>query len=131
MDDITHETSVSRGRRFESLAADALCARGYHVLGRNVRHGHKEVDLVVQGPDGVVAFVEVKGRTRPGWGHPLDTIGPRKRRDVEAVARWWVATAPGAVGYRFDAVAVEATGDPDRPWRILHVPDAWRPGGIA
>ncbi|MEJ2540699.1 MAG: YraN family protein [Gemmatimonadota bacterium] len=127
MDDITGDTAVARGRRFEALAAEALVLKGYRVLARNVRHGPREVDLVVEEPGGTVAFVEVKGRTRSGWGHPLERIHRKKRRDVEAVARWWIRTAPPATGYRFDAVAVEATGDPQRPWRILHLPDAWRP----
>jgi putative endonuclease len=127
MDDITGESAVARGRRFETLAAEALEGQGYRVLARNVRHGHREVDLVVEGAGGVVAFVEVKGRTGSQWGHPLESIHRRKRRDVEAVARWWIRTAPPASGYRFDAVAVEPTGDPARPWRILHLTDAWRP----
>jgi len=127
VDDITGESAVVRGRRFETLAAEALEGQGYRVLARNVRHGPREVDLVVEAPGGVVAFVEVKGRTRTNWGHPLEAIHRRKRRDVEAVARWWIRTAPPAVGYRFDAVAVEPTGDSSRPWRILHLTDAWRP----
>ena len=128
MDDITGETTVARGRRFEALAAEALEGRGYRVLARTVRHGPRDLDLVVEGPEGVVAFVEVKGRTGSCWGHPLESIHRRKRRDVEAVARWWIRTAPPAPGYRFDAVAVEPTGEPSRPWRILHLADAWRPG---
>jgi putative endonuclease len=127
VDDITGDTAVARGRRFEALAAEALEAQGYRVLARNVRHGSRELDLVVEGPGGVVAFVEVKGRTGLSWGHPLESIDRRKRRDVETVARWWMRTAPAARGYRFDAVAVEPTGDPSRPWRILHLADAWRP----
>jgi putative endonuclease len=127
VDDITGETAVARGRRFEELAAEALERLGYRVLARNVRHGPLEMDLVVEAPGGVVAFVEVKGRTGLAWGHPLETIHWKKRRDVERVARWWMRTAPPARGYRFDAVAVEPTGNPLRPWRILHLADAWRP----
>ena len=81
MDDITGETTVARGRRFEALAAEALEGQGYRVLARNVRHGHRELDLVVQGRGGVVAFVEVKGRAGLSWGHPLEAIHRRKRRD--------------------------------------------------
>lgn len=118
-----------RGRRFEALAARFLTARGYRILERNVRFGRKEVDLVVA-RDGVVAFVEVKGRSGAGAGHPLEAITPAKRREVEAVARWWIRSHPPAPGgYRFDAVAVLPHPRKRAGWRVEHVEDAWRPGG--
>lgn len=112
------------GRRGEALAAALLERRGWIVLARNFRVGHKEVDLVVRRGD-VVAFVEVKTRGGRGYGHPLEAITTAKRREIEHVARAWVARY-GAVGltYRFDAVAVldPGAGDPS----LEHVPDAWR-----
>ena len=118
---------MARGRRFEDAAAAWLSERGYRVLGRNVRFGHKEVDLVVE-RDGIVAFVEVKGRCGLRAGHPLEAVTRGKRREVEAVARWWIRTHQRAIAYRFDAVAVEARDDDPSGWKIAHVPDAWRPG---
>lgn len=114
------------GRRFEGVAARHLEARGWRVLARNVRWRRKEIDLVARRGN-VVAFVEVKGRSGPECGHPLEAVTPRKRREVEAVARWWVQRhgAEGLV-YRFDAVAVE-TGTDGR-LRVDHVEDAWRAG---
>jgi putative endonuclease len=121
------ESTVARGRRFEDAAADHLVRAGYRILARNLRHGHGEVDLVAE-RDGVVAFVEVKGRTGRGCGHPLEAITGRKRREVEAVARWWARENRPAQGYRFDAIAVETAGQNGDTWCITHVPDAWRPG---
>ncbi len=112
------------GQAFEGVAARHLERRGWQVLDRNVRWRRKEVDLVVR-RGAVVAFVEVKGRRGNGFGHPLDAITARKRREIESVAHWWVERhgAPGLV-YRFDAVAVEE--DPDGRLRVEHVEDAWR-----
>lgn len=124
------ESRVARGRRFETVAAAYLRERGYLILGRNVRFGRGEVDLVVRDPDGVVAFVEVKGRTSLEWGHPLEAIHRKKRREVEAVARWWIRTREPAPGYRFDAVAVDASGAPGAPESVTHLRDAWRPGDL-
>lgn len=114
------------GRSFEVVAARHLEARGWHVLDRNVRWRRKEVDLVVR-RDEVVAFVEVKGRRGPEYGHPLTAITARKRREIESVARWWVERhgRPGLV-YRFDAVAVQRGSD--GRLRVEHVEDAWRIG---
>jgi putative endonuclease len=120
---------VALGRRFEAAAARYLREAGYRILAQNLRHGHREVDLVVE-RNGVVAFVEVKGRTGDGCGHPLEAVTHRKRREVEAVARWWIRQRPPALGYRFDAVSVEARGLDGRTWGITHLPDAWRPGDL-
>ncbi len=112
------------GRWGEDLAARHLAAHGWTILQRNWRLGHKEIDLVAS-RRGIVAFVEVKSRSGAGFGHPLDAITPTKRREIERVARAWVARL-GHLGatYRFDAIAVvrDGTGPP----RIEHLKDAWR-----
>jgi len=97
---------------------------GWHIVERNYRFGHREIDLIVRRAD-VIAFVEVKGRRGPDFGHPLEAITRLKRREIERVARQWVARH-GEAGqtYRFDAVAVMIGGD--GAIRVEHAPDAWR-----
>ena len=116
-------TSHDLGRASEFLAAEYLLDRGYRILERNYRVGHKEIDLIAQ-RDRVIAFVEVKARAGAGYGHPLEAITWAKRREISYVARVWIAGhgRPGLL-YRFDAVAIL--------WRnqqaiVEHVPDAWR-----
>jgi putative endonuclease len=96
------------------------------ILNRNYRFGHREIDLIVRRDD-LVAFVEVKTRAGPGYGHPLEAITALKRREVERVARYWLRHHghPGTL-YRFDAVSValRSGGDP----LIEHIPNAWRLG---
>jgi putative endonuclease len=108
----------------EQAAARYLAARGWAVLHRNWRLGHKEIDLVVR-RRGVVAFVEVKSRSGAAFGHPLEAITASKRREIETVARAWIARhgRPGE-SYRFDAIAVVREGG--TPATLLHVEDAWR-----
>lgn len=111
------------GTRGEELAASYLTSRGYRILDRNWRFHHKELDLVVE-RDGMVAFVEVKARDSGGWGHPLDGIGWRKRRDLLAAARGWIVKKGRREwSYRFDAVVVVRDG---HGLRLDHVEDAWR-----
>lgn len=108
----------------EQLAAEFLAERGWVILHRNYRIGHREVDLVAR-CGGVVAFVEVKTRGGTGYGHPLEAITRKKRREIQQVAAAWIETH-GLAGdvYRFDAVAIllPAGGAPV----IEHVEDAWR-----
>ncbi len=112
------------GRAGERIAALCLMERGYRILARNVREGHAEIDLVVRSGR-TVAFVEVKTRAGPEFGHPLEAITRAKRREIERVAAAWIRRAgePGD-DYRFDAVSItwDRPGEP----RVEHLPDAWR-----
>jgi putative endonuclease len=118
-----------RGRLGEDVAAEHLEAKGWTVLDRNWRARRKEVDLVVRKGD-TVAFVEVKARRGAQCGHPLESITPGKRREVEAVAREWLRSRGPELGgvstVRFDAVAVQIR--PGRPPLVEHVPHAWEVG---
>jgi len=112
------------GRRGEALAARWLARNGWTILARNFRVGRKEVDLVAR-RGRVVAFVEVKARAGPGWGHPLEAVTRAKRAEIATVARAWIARH-GRRGdvYRFDAIALYPSGSGG--WRLEHVEDAWR-----
>ena len=112
------------GDRGERMAADFLERGGWTILARNFRIGHREVDLVARLGE-VVAFVEVKTRSGLGFGHPLEAITVRKRREIQRVAAAWIDRhgRPGDV-YRFDAIAVLAAGGGEMD--IEHVEDAWR-----
>jgi putative endonuclease len=94
------------------------------ILHRNYRLGHREIDLVARRGE-VVAFVEVKTRGGMGYGHPLEAITRKKRKEIQTVAAAWIKEfgRPRDV-YRFDAVAIllPAGGQPV----IEHVEDAWR-----
>lgn len=114
------------GRRGEALAARYLEERGWHILARNVRVGHKEIDLIVRRA-GVIAFVEVKTRAGCGYGHPLEAVSRRKRREIERVAAAWLKrTGTRTAVLRFDALSIllEGAGPP----QIEHVENAWRLG---
>lgn len=114
------------GIRGEELAARYLQKLGYKILARNHRLGHREIDLIVSRGD-LVAFVEVKARAGPGYGHPLEAITALKRREIERVARHWKEHRgrPGLI-YRFDAVGVVVRRG-EKPV-IEHIPNAWRVG---
>ena len=108
----------------EDLATRYFEREGWRILARNFRVGHKEIDLVVR-RDELVAFVEVKTRTSAAYGHPLEAITAAKRREIERVARAWVARH-GLRGddYRFDAIAIRCSGD--HAPVLEHVPNAWQ-----
>ena len=86
------------GDRGEQLAARYLADRGWMILHRNYRIGHREIDLVAR-RDEVVAFIEVKTRGGLGYGHPLEAITRKKQREIQLVASAWIEAhgAPGDV----------------------------------
>ena len=111
------------GKRAESLAAALLARRGWTILHRNWRFGHKEIDLIAE-REGTVAFIEVKARSGGGYGHPLEAVTSRKRHELEVAARLWIARhGRSGQSYRFDAVWVLRQGG---ELSVRHVEDAWR-----
>lgn len=112
------------GRRGEDLAAEWLQERGWELLERNFRLGHKEIDIVARRDD-LVAFVEVKTRAGLGWGHPFESITRAQRREIARVATAWIDRhGPRGCLYRFDAIAVLwAAG---REPVVEHLEGAWR-----
>jgi putative endonuclease len=113
------------GDRGEALAARHLVRAGWTILERNFRMGRKEIDLIARRGE-VVAFVEVKTRAGPGYGHPLEAITWKKRREIQQVAAAWIDRYGRPVDvYRFDAVAVQLRG-PEHAPLVEHLEDAWR-----
>ena len=113
-----------RGRIGEDAAAQALAARGYRIIGRNVRLGRGEIDLVCE-HDGDVVFVEVKARHGAAFGTPAEAVTPRKQRALLALAaRYLNRTGRGDRACRFDVVEVWLAGG--RPVRADVLRDAFR-----
>jgi putative endonuclease len=55
-----------------------------------------------------VVVCEVKARSGPGFGDPLEAVGPEKERRVRQAAEAWLALRPelASLEVRFEAVSV-------------------------
>jgi putative endonuclease len=101
------------GRLGERLAARHLERSGYRVIDRNFRSREGELDLVAVNSS-VLVFCEVKalvarGACAHGPTHPLEAVGPAKRRQVRRIARLWIAERrPRSFSsdIRFDTIGV-------------------------
>lgn len=89
------------------MAATYLEAHGYTILARNWRCAQGEIDLVAQGPDGLV-IAEVKTRRGLVAGTPEEGVTPRKAERLRRLAEAYLAEQ-GAddVDIRIDVLAVE------------------------
>jgi putative endonuclease len=110
------------GELGERIAERWLRQRGWRVVQRRFRNGHRDIDLVVE-QDGVVAFVEVKARRGDRFGDPVEAVNWRKQKELGRSARVWIdrhGRAPEA--YRFDVIGVLVSGE---RVRIRHVANAF------
>lgn len=103
-----------RGLLAECVVADFLSAKGMSIVGRNVRVGRLELDIVAREGDTIVV-VEVRTRGAGAWQSGFGSIDLAKARRVrEAGELLWAdrfASDPTANHMRFDAAAV--TFDPN------------------
>ncbi len=97
-----------RGRSGETLAIEYLVeAHGYRLLQRNYRCPGGEIDLIAyDGP--VLAFIEVKTRSRRWQGAAWEAIDGRKRERIRRAARHFLAchSEHARASVRFDVVCV-------------------------
>ena len=104
------------GQFGEDLAVQHLSECGMRVLERNWRCRDGEIDVVAV--DGnVLAFVEVKTRSRLGFGTPAEAITARKLSRMRRLAARWLGEHPDAGRWdavRLDVVSVVRLG-PDGP----------------
>ena len=114
---------METGRRGEEVAAEWLVRRGFRVLARNWRSGHKELDLVVES-ERAVHIVEVKTLTPPVLSLPAEKVDVRKQARLMAAARRLIAERHIDREVQFDIVAVVLDGDEPK---VEYIPEAFYP----
>jgi putative endonuclease len=114
------------GQDSEMQAEQFLVAKGYRILDRNVRTLLGELDLVAE-DQGVVVFVEVKGRATESFGGALLAVNHRKRVKLTKLAAQYLAKRHWSDrACRFDVVLVQGR-DSDQG-RIEHLQNAFGVG---
>ncbi|HWP69766.1 MAG TPA: YraN family protein [Gemmatimonadaceae bacterium] len=116
------------GLQGERIAERWLQTRGWKVLQRRYRSGHRDIDLIAQ-RDELVAFVEVKARMGADFGDPVEAVNWKKRNELVRSAYTWI-DRHGRAGevYRFDVIGVLVTGE---RVRVRHVENAFLVHGSA
>jgi len=100
------ETKREKGARGEDRALKFLLEKGYTLLGRNVRIGRDELDLIML--DGAcVVFVEVKARTGIAYGLPCEAVDARKQAHMTRAALAFLQKRGADTAARFDVAEVD------------------------
>ncbi|MDR1668400.1 MAG: YraN family protein [Oscillospiraceae bacterium] len=113
------------GSRGEQIALQYLINKGYKLLTSNFTAPGGEIDLIVY-DDRFVVFVEVRMRSKPDYGHPLETVMPGKQRKIRRTAELWMADNPRTtLQPRIDVVAIIAPGGGFESVSIEHIENAF------
>ena len=96
------------GRWGERKAAEYLERKGYRILWRDWRDGHRDIDIVAVDADQLVV-VEVKTRRNADYMPPELAVDERKMRSLAVAAAKFVRTYGIEFPLRFDIVAVTGT----------------------
>ena len=125
----TRRTPAQRaGDAAEDAVAGALATAGWRILGRRVRVGRLELDIVAidPGPPPALAIVEVRWRRSRAFGLPEESVDRRKVGRLRHGAAGLAARGTLADGsrlpafpLRLDVVAVEPAATAGR-LRLRH-----------
>ena len=110
------------------------------TVGRRVRVGRDEIDLVMEPADArrrpMTVFVEVKTRSTDAFGGGLAAVDRRKRRALCRAAARYMRKRP-ASPFRIDVVEVVGSSEDGRVDRVRHFENAvpmdrrWEIRGLA
>lgn len=94
------------GKRGEDRAEEYLKRKGFLILEKNYRFGHKEIDLI--GREGnTVVFIEVKTGRSKKFGTPEERVSLRKQKNlIEAALAYIQKNTVTGCDFRFDVLAI-------------------------
>jgi len=105
----------------EELAADYLLRKGYNIIERDWKSGHRDIDIIATNGNEVV-FVEVKTRRNRIFTEPEEAINYQKLKNLRAAINHYVKYKHLHNNIRLDAITIVGTPDEGEP-EITHIED--------
>lgn len=110
------------GQWGESKAAEFYRSQGAKILGRNVKLGRGELDLVVVQQNRLI-FVEVKTRKGSHFGEGWEAVTTSKQKQISRLAVQFLKLYPHPHHQiQFDVVSVQKS---DTEFDLKHFPNAF------
>lgn len=105
----------------EDLAVDYLQRKGYTIVERDWKSGHRDIDIIAT-KDCMVVFVEVKTRRNRLFGDPEEAIDYEKLRNLRGAINHYVKYKHLRQEIRLDAITIVGTPEGGNP-EITHIED--------
>lgn len=112
------------GQWGEQVAAEYLEQKGYRIIRRDWRLGHRDIDIIAATGDTLV-IAEVKTRADGSPTAPEQAVDRRKMRSLAIAADAFVKKHAIDATIRFDIIAI--TGRTGSVHSINHIEDAFTP----
>lgn len=124
----------SLGHIGEEAAAVYLEKKGYTIIGKNIRIGRSEIDIICEN-DLFLVFAEVKTRhqtpdTNPIYGSPASAVDESKQNALIRGSEGYISTHPTDKIPRIDVIEVYVPdSEPFSVTEIRHMENAVRKSG--
>lgn len=106
----------------ETLAAEYLEKKGYQILARDWKSGHRDLDIIAMDGNTMV-IVEVKTRRNRLFTDPEMAVDYQKITNLQQAANHYVKMKYYDGDLRFDIISI--VGTPDTTHTIDHIIDAF------
>src|SRR5882757_780221 len=106
------------GMEGEMLAVKWLQEKGYEILHRNWRYSYYEIDIIAK-KNKMLHFVEVKARNFSPFGHPEDSVGKKKFKNLQRAADQFLFLNPGHQWIQYDILAITLFKDREPEFFLL------------
>ena len=94
-----------KGDKGEALAAAWLMERGYHIMERNWRHKHWEIDIIASKND-FLHFIEIKTRNSTAFGNPEESVNEKKMQNLKNAAEEYLYRNPQWKKIQIDVLSI-------------------------
>ena len=105
----------------EELAVAFLLRKGYDIIERDWKSGHRDIDIIAM-QENVVVFVEVKTRRNRVFGEPEEAIDYKKLQNLRQAINYYVKSRRINREIRLDVITVVGTPEGGPP-EITHIED--------
>lgn len=122
--------SCQKGRFAETIALDFLVEKGFLLLDRNWRCGHKELDLIMRSCDcatgeQILHIVEVRSLTEPLAQMPFESVDYKKRKSIIVAANRYVKMKNIDYETQFDIISIVFKSQGE--YNLDYFPNAFAP----
>ena len=110
------------GQWGEDLAAAYLQGKGYQIVERDWKSGHRDIDIIARDEAGIIVFVEVKTRRNSQYTTPLAAMNYQKLKNLRMAINHYIKFHHFDGSWRFDVITIVGTPGCEQP-EVEHIED--------